>query len=286
MRPSSKPASLATTAHAYATQLGWPVFPLRPGAKTPMTRNGFLDATTDPNTITHWWQRAPDANIGLPTGQFFDVLDVDGPPGVEALNHYLHMHYHHPGPIASTGKGWHLLFAPTNAHNATNLVPKVDFRGAGGYIVAPPSLHPSGDRYAWLPGRGPTLPLPPAPTWLTKLLQRDDNLIHPTIPLTAPIDPNKPALDYLQLVHDQAFPKDQLPRGLRTRSERPSILDACAQQGIHLRRAGANYMTNCLFHDDSTPSMTIYPANNTFHCFGCSAHGDSYDLLNDPPTHI
>ena len=94
---TSPPASdtkdnpLLTAALGYAAR-GWPVFPVRgisdgqctcgnskcasPG-KHPHTKNGLDAATTDKGTIRAWWAKWPDANIGLPTGEFFDVLDID-----------------------------------------------------------------------------------------------------------------------------------------------------------------------------------------------------------------
>ena len=60
---------------------GTPVFPCAVAGKTPLTANGFHDATTDPDHIRTWWTRTPDANIAAPTGTgTFDVLDVDVRP--------------------------------------------------------------------------------------------------------------------------------------------------------------------------------------------------------------
>ena len=74
------------------------------------------------------------------------------------------------GPEAETGGGgWHLLHLPSDAGNRAGLVAHVDFRGAGGYIVAPPSVHPSGQPYQWTEA-GPTEPLEPLPDWLRELV--------------------------------------------------------------------------------------------------------------------
>ncbi|MGH7487948.1 MAG: bifunctional DNA primase/polymerase, partial [bacterium] len=59
--------ALATAALEYAAR-GWPVLPIRPRAKLPLTEHGLHDATTDPELITQWWERWPDANIGIRTG--------------------------------------------------------------------------------------------------------------------------------------------------------------------------------------------------------------------------
>lgn len=46
-------------------------------------------------------------------------------------------------------------------------------------------------------------------------------------------------------------------------------------RGGKLIQAGQNYKTLCPFHLEKTPSCTIYTESNNYHCFGCSAHGDS-----------
>ena len=60
--------TLAAAALRYAN-LGIPVFPCVPGGKQPLTPNGFHDATSVARVVHAWWQRTPDANIGLPTGR-------------------------------------------------------------------------------------------------------------------------------------------------------------------------------------------------------------------------
>jgi len=68
--------------HRFAN-LGIPVFPCVPGGKQPLTPNGFHDATSAARIIHAWWQRTPDANIGLPTGASTGILvvDIDVHPG-------------------------------------------------------------------------------------------------------------------------------------------------------------------------------------------------------------
>jgi len=127
-------------------------------------------AATDPARVAGWWRRWPDANVGLATGRRFDVLDLDGVQGVEALRAALQIApWEHPGPVARTGAGgWHLLYAPTGLGNRVGLLPGVDWRGRGGLIVAPPSWHASGGRYTWF--RPLTAVLPAVPEGLRGLL--------------------------------------------------------------------------------------------------------------------
>jgi hypothetical protein len=138
-----------------------------PGA----TRPGWTQlADTDPALVGEWWRRWPNANVGLATGRWFDVLDLDGERGVEALRAVLQSApWEHPGPVARTGGGgWHLLYALTGLGNRVRLLAGVDWRGRGGLVVAPPSRHASGRQYAWV--RPLTAVLPSVPAGLQGLL--------------------------------------------------------------------------------------------------------------------
>jgi hypothetical protein len=114
--------------------------------------------------VRRWWRRWPQANVGLVTGSRFDVLDLDGPEGMEALRALLSYRHpaEHPGPVVRTGGGgWHLLYAPTGLGNRVGLLPGLDWRGHRGLVVAPPSRHASGCTYQWvrpLAGELPAVP--------------------------------------------------------------------------------------------------------------------------------
>lgn len=137
--------------------LGFAVFPLQPKTKIPATPDGFKSATTDIEKIESWWNAAP-YNIGIATGAASGnllVIDLDvdkGKDGKQAVMQWLKK-YGKDFPktaIAKTGRGGlHMLFYG-NGRNKTNLLPGVDVRGEGGYIVAPPSIHPNGNSYQWL----------------------------------------------------------------------------------------------------------------------------------------
>lgn len=128
---------------------GVPVFPCAPGAKRPLTEHGFHDATTNSDQISAWWRRWPAANIGIPTGTAsgIDVVDVDvhgeesGFPALRAARH-AGLIPAWSGLVRSPSGGLHLYF-PANPDQPQSSwqAPKahVDFRGTGGYIIAPPS---------------------------------------------------------------------------------------------------------------------------------------------------
>lgn len=141
-----KPAQLGPSALWYAQECHWPVFPLRPGTKLPATKNGFKDASLDPDQIREWWQSTPDANIGIPTGQFFDVIDIDGPEGIRSMVDVELPPIH--GKVG-TPRGFHLLTPVSGDGNRVAVKPGVDYRGVGGFIVASPSIV-DGKRYTWL----------------------------------------------------------------------------------------------------------------------------------------
>jgi hypothetical protein len=175
----------ARAAAVYAA-LGFPVVPMhnaQPGGgcscsdracsdpgKHPRLRGWRRLATTDPAVVGEWWRRWPNANLAVATGRRFDVLDLDGEQGMEALRAVLSIApTEHPGPVARTGGGGcHLLYAPTGLGNRVALLPGVDWRGRGGLIVAPPSQHTTGQRYTW--ARPLTTTLPEVPARLRRLL--------------------------------------------------------------------------------------------------------------------
>lgn len=129
---------------------GVPVFPCAPGGKTPITRHGHLDATTDRRQVRVWWRLHPWANIGIPTGAASGlvVVDVDVHGPANGMTAFVR------AGDAGLVKGWGLLVStPTGGQHAHfPAIPGVeqrswqagnagiDFRGDGGYIIAPPSI--------------------------------------------------------------------------------------------------------------------------------------------------
>ncbi len=159
-------SALLAAALEYADR-GWPVHPLRPGQKVPATARGCKDATTDPERIKGWWTRHPDANIGLATGHAFDVIDVDNWDAADRVQELAGPDWP-TGPVVITPRGWHVYLSPSGRGNAAGIIDGLDFRGAGGYVVAPPSAV-AGVAYLWSPAFPLTLDLPPCPGWLTNL---------------------------------------------------------------------------------------------------------------------
>jgi hypothetical protein len=137
--------------------------------------HGVKNATTNRARILAWWTSHPLANIGLATGHRFDVLDVDGPQGGQAIRALAAAHgLTSSGPLVRTGGGgWHYYLAPTGLGNIRPRdLERVDWRGRGGYVVAPPSRHASGHSYQWVPGRDLDTPPGEVPAVLLERLDR------------------------------------------------------------------------------------------------------------------
>jgi hypothetical protein len=177
---------------------GWPVFPCNPINKRPLLRGdldpltgrtiegtgGFKKASHDPEQITTWWKKWPDAMIGIPTGSRTGVwaIDPDAPKpssnidGTEnwaalKLKHGDHPHTHtHNTP----GGGQHILFkyhADKPITNREGGIAKlaINVRGEGGYIIVPPSMIADGKRYEFAEALD-AFNFAEAPDWLYELI--------------------------------------------------------------------------------------------------------------------
>jgi len=128
--------------------------------KHPRTVKGVSEASKDLEQIKKWWSLWPDSNIGIATDLLSGivVLDIDnddetGENGAESLLEWARgIGYDLPDTwkALSGGGGMHFIYRSSKEiRNRIKVLPGVDVRGDGGYIVAPPSLHVSGRRYEW-----------------------------------------------------------------------------------------------------------------------------------------
>lgn len=141
--------------------------------------NGLKDATTDPKMIRGWWQNEPKANVAIvlgacPHGAGMFAVDVDPRNGGDETLARIEGEY---GDLGDTlractgGGGEHVFFSHPGwfvANGTHRLGLGVDIKGDGGYVVAPPSLHESGQRYAW---KSMLKVIPQAPPWLLERLK-------------------------------------------------------------------------------------------------------------------
>ncbi|TDA70639.1 MAG: DNA primase [Clostridia bacterium] len=182
--------SIAQTALEYQAR-GFSVLPVDRKTKRPLVESWREYQTRQATTeeVQQWWRRWPQANVAIVTGAVSGlvVVDVDGPEGEAALRGK-HLP---PTPCATTGKGKHYYFAHPGGQvpNAVRLLPGVDLRADGGFVVAPPSRHASGRRYEWVDCLSiAEVPLAPCPAWLLDLVRQP----HPS--------EEKPKLDPLRVL--------------------------------------------------------------------------------------
>lgn len=116
--------------------------------KHPRTPNGFKDASTDEHLIKTWFDSKEPVNVGIATGlSNLAVLDIDtGADGLkEAMEIIPNLNQTF---YVKTSRGFHFYF---NKPNGVKLPPKIkegfDLKADGGYIVAPPSVHRTGQIY-------------------------------------------------------------------------------------------------------------------------------------------
>src|SRR5262245_46212557 len=65
---------------------------------------------------------------------------------------------------------------------------------------------------------------------------------------------------------------------IQTLLSRVDIVDV-VDRLVPLKKAGANYQACCPFHSEKTPSFTVSPTKQFYHCFGCGAHGTAIGFL-------
>ena len=140
-------------------------------SKTPLI-SGWQDKIYDKDVIRSWFSTWPFANVGISTGPHSKliVLDVDGLKGLETLN----------GKelpktsVVRTKRGFHHYYkwddrlnnVPTTKYD---VLPGIDSRGKGGYVVAPPSIYYEGAKYQWTE-RTLASQLAKPPEWFVQLL--------------------------------------------------------------------------------------------------------------------
>ena len=177
-----KQLSIVETAFLYAKR-GWRVVPLN--GKIPLIKEWTINASTDIDVIQSWFHEYPDANIGIATGEKSGifVLDIDGEQGEASLIDIQTTFGKLPETYeVETSRGRHLYFLQppgtrTKSQAAGEIGPKLDVRGDGGQVVAPPSIHPDTKKqYKVLKDRA----VSEAPVWLLELVspQRSKKSVH------------------------------------------------------------------------------------------------------------
>ena len=154
---------------------GWSVVPAGERTKRPIIRwQRFQHQLPTVAQLEGWYERWPNANLAVVTGEISGVVVVDVDPkhgGTESLAALEARHGALPDTIESItgGGGRHIYFTHPGreVRNRAGLAPGIDLRGDGGCIIVPPSVHPSGKLYEWKPGHAPgEISTAMLPAWL------------------------------------------------------------------------------------------------------------------------
>lgn len=154
MEKEPKEMKMRDYALQYAAK-GLRVFPVKKGTKGAgggqLLRSWKNEATTDPTTITNWWNIWPDADICIATGGGLLVIDLDVKGKEDGTASMLSWVADNgslpPTAVARTGSGGqhHYYLVNGTFPNSRGLFPGIDIRSDGGYVVAPPSAG-----YLWM----------------------------------------------------------------------------------------------------------------------------------------
>ena len=221
-----------------------------------------MEAAASGTEVEEWWRRWPEANVGIVTGRVSGivVLDVDprsgGGPALGALEE-------RHGPLPATvevrtgGNGRHLWFSCDEELPSAVLAPGLELKAERSVVIAPPSVHATGQPYAWIPGRSPDQ-LDPAhvPGWLALSAGGETGA-------------------------GGGMPAHEWPA--RTVGEQAEFAEAWARAGIEVRPGDHYYL--CPFHDDHHPSLHIDSERCRWYCFGCRRGGGVArlrQLIGDP----
>lgn len=162
---------MLTHALEYARR-GWSVIPVGRDKKPLVKWEPYQDVPASEESITEWWTKWPDANLGIITGAVSGivVVDIDSAEGEKSILEYI------PNsilcPMVSTPRGRHLYFKHPGfgVSNNAKVIPGCDFRGDGGYVIVPPSVRGK-EKYEWILGPD-EVPIPELPNTYINTLNR------------------------------------------------------------------------------------------------------------------
>lgn len=135
-------------------KMGFSVIPVGHDKKPLIKWQGYQKKKAVPEEIKAWFEKWPDANIGIVTGIISNlaVIDLDEPEKARPILEEII-----PDslifPIASTpsgGEHWYFQCKDQKIRNNARIVPGADLRAEGGYVVASPSVNGNGKGYKWL----------------------------------------------------------------------------------------------------------------------------------------
>jgi hypothetical protein len=237
------------TARTYLA-FGCSIIPIRPGDKRPAVAWAEYQRRRPTEAeVGEWWGGSSRLGVGIVCGRLSGVVVLDSDPrnGRPAS---LAAYPEPGGPSVTTGSGgrhWFLATGSARVPKIPALLPGVDLQGEGSFVVAPPSVHPNGTTYRWLPGRAlGEVPLPSLPFWLRRLIQ-----LHQVPPPAAAGKPGQGA---------------------------PLALAEVLAALTGVRRVAGGWVACCPVHADHEPSLSVAAGTKQAVLLFCDA-GCSYPAI-------
>ncbi len=175
----SFPTKETTYEHAqrYVTELGFSVIPL--SGKKPTTKwTEYQRRKPTEEELEEWFLKGDNHNVGIVTGKISGIVVVDF--DTEKALEVAQEHNFPETPIVKTGRGYHFYFKYRDGiRNSQKMGNGIHLRGEGGYVVAPPSIHPETQaEYKWVEAPG-KVPFAELPQMVLKELQKVPSLQRP-----------------------------------------------------------------------------------------------------------
>ena len=230
---------------------GWMAIPVEPMGKRPLIKDWPTKASNDEGIIDQWFLEWPDANIGVVTGAISGIFVLDIDPrnnGQETLEKLEQQHGRLPETLTSNtgGGGQHRLFKyPEGIKIKSTKIPDgIDVQSDGKFIVLPPSIHSSGNKYEWVDD---TTPIAEAPEWLVDLINKPKKVgVNPTDVQKISLGERDDTLASMAgKLHSQNLPKESISKILH-----------------HINETKCNPPLDAGQVDKIVDSITSYPREN------------------------
>lgn len=111
---------------------------------------GAPESDADWEFIARFMDHKDTTGVGILVEYPYVVADLDGEEGAKQWREIAGDDWMPDRWVAKTGRGLHLWFSCITPTGTIKLGPKLDLKSAGGYVAAPPSVHPDGPIYEWL----------------------------------------------------------------------------------------------------------------------------------------
>lgn len=247
------------------SQLGFSVIPLNSNKKPLIKWARYQNNRATNSQIRSWFRSLDVKGIGIITGKISELVVIDVDPRHGGSNAALESFN---TPTSKTGSnGWHFYFRPVCSQDYQTIHLKgYDILGNGAYVIAPPSLHPNGQRYEWIKSIFDT-ELKDFPFQLAVTLgksKRDNEVTRTKVQTKV------------------QYKEGEISRATIESLRALPIVQVFETEGLNIPASSKPYsMTVCPFHNDKTPSLAIYHGSNYAHCFGCNKRFNTIDFIRE-----